>query len=998
MKSSWYGLLRYFFLFSIFILLFCPSLVCAEDKPILVINTGAHVNKIVDLVYTSDGRRLISASNDKTIRIWDVEAGKTIKVLRCMADSGGQGKINALALSPDDKLVAAAGYGYVLNGKRIAPIHIYDLDSGRMVRTLDGHIGKKSDYVSKVDPTIRDLAFSADGTMLVSGSRDRTARVWDVRTGHLLRTLSVHEKDVHAVAFSPDSSRIVTGGGDQRICFWDVKSGALLKSSRRHKKAIRSLQFMPNGDLLSAGFDKVIRMWDRDGGFIQNVVRSKHKIQALSVSPDGSRMVFGTRPKIKPYVSVSFSLAKKKKLATFKYHHTAIIASAISPDGEHCATGDFNGRIFIWNINTGDLKKSLRGMGGQIWSVGFSKDGKRIAWGRSKRTLNIGAYGPLEQSFRISPSKGFSEFVLGSNSQVGKGFNRSIFSVPPWRIDAPRMPKKKFSPKLIIFKHDEVQHVIKRNNRNGKFHKSITLTPDGKAVISGSKGGRLEAFDTETGKKRYAFVGHTGDIWALAPSPDGRLLVSGAADQTVRIWEIHSGRLLATVFSTPDGEWVAWTPEGFFASSERGSEYVGWQVNRGIDKTADFFPAARLYEFYYRPDLVLAKLKGDKEADIPAAIARFNLQNTLHGGLAPEIAFLSPPPGGINKRDIKAVIRLKDQGGGVGKIVWKLNGVTIGVEENDRGITIGNVEVNKASTRTFQLAKLLTLSPGQNIIEAVAYNRQNEVASKPVTRILNLKDAVSEKPRLHILVVGIDRYRDKSLWLNFAVADARELAKQIQKQSSTIFEKIWVAEIYDAQATHQSIKRTFEKISKTAKSSDVFIFYMAGHGITLDGRYHFLPVDFRYHNEDAIRERAINQDHLQKLMGSIPAQKSLILLDTCNSGSYVQAQTVGRGIAEKTAIVKLTKATGRAIIAASSDTQVALEGYNDHGVFTYALLQGLSHADKMNGNRDGVTSTAEVASYVNQQVPEITYKKWGYEQVPQVNLLGREFPIGIARQ
>ena len=133
-------------------------------------------------------------------------------------------------------------------------------------------------------------------------------------------------------------------------------------------------------------------------------------------------------------------------------------------------------------------------------------------------------------------------------------------------------------------------------------------------------------------------------------------------------------------------------------------------------------------------------------------------------------------------------------------------------------------------------------------------------------------------------------------------------------------------------------------------------------------------------------------------MSRVPAMKSLVLLDTCNSGSYVQAQAVARGIAEKTAIDKLTRATGRATIAASGDSQSALEGYKGHGVFTYALLEALTHSDRQYGNKDGVISTNEIASYVGEKVPEITYEKWGYEQVPQVNLHGREFPIGMAAQ
>jgi uncharacterized caspase-like protein len=192
-----------------------------------------------------------------------------------------------------------------------------------------------------------------------------------------------------------------------------------------------------------------------------------------------------------------------------------------------------------------------------------------------------------------------------------------------------------------------------------------------------------------------------------------------------------------------------------------------------------------------------------------------------------------------------------------------------------------------------------------------------------------------------------------------------------------------------------NISKAFKNISEEDKTSDLFIFYVAGHGLTLDGRYHFLPADFRYHNVDSVRHNAINQDHLQTWLSNIDSRKSLILLDTCNSGSFVNAQIIIRGIAEKTAIDKLTRATGRTTIASSTDTQIAYEGYKGHSVFTYVLLQALLNSDTMNGNRDGLVSTSEIAGFINEHVPEITLKKWGYEQVPQVNLHGREFPVGV---
>lgn len=295
------------------------------------------------------------------------------------------------------------------------------------------------------------------------------------------------------------------------------------------------------------------------------------------------------------------------------------------------------------------------------------------------------------------------------------------------------------------------------------------------------------------------------------------------------------------------------------------------------------------------------------------------------------------------------------------------------------------------------MTKRLTLSTGINRIECIAYNRDGRIAAAPEVLELIFKDETKAQPDLYLLTVGINRYRDRSLRLNFAVPDAKGMVAKLSQSAGDIFQAVHVTEILDQDARVSRLADVFSELEKDITGNDVFILYLSGHGVTLEGQYHFLPADFRYHNEDSIREKAINQEMLQRWLGQIAAEKNLVLLDTCNSGAFIQSHMATRGLAEKTAIEKLNRATGRAIIAASSDSQVALEGYQGHGVFTYTLLKALVEADEKNGNRDGLTSTTEIAAYVGERVPEVTYQKWGYEQVPQILLHGNEFPVGIVQ-
>ena len=144
---------------------------------------------------------------------------------------------------------------------------------------------------------------------------------------------------------------------------------------------------------------------------------------------------------------------------------------------------------------------------------------------------------------------------------------------------------------------------IERGSTDGYRHRAYSFTPDGQTIISGGGNGDLTAYDLK-GQRLGDFVGHESDVWAVTPSPDGRLLVSGSADQTVRLWNLTTRELIATLFHGTDGEWVMWTPQGYYTSSPNGDKIVGWQINKGPDQAAEYVTASQLRNQFYRPDIV----------------------------------------------------------------------------------------------------------------------------------------------------------------------------------------------------------------------------------------------------------------------------------------------------------------------------------------------------------------------------------------------------------
>jgi hypothetical protein len=704
-----------------------------------------------------------------------------------------------------------------------------------------------------------------------------------------------------------------------------------------------------------------------------------------------------------------------------------------------------------------------------------------------------------------------------------------------------------YAYRLHIARGSKRLGTIERGEADGYWHSAYALTPDGQYVLSGGQNGVLALY-TLDGKIRARLVGHTGEIKAIAVSADGRWVLSGSADQTLNLWSLAqlpaSGTLdiapVLTLFPATSDAWVAWSPEGFFAASNNGegARLIGYSLNQGMAALAQYISVEQLYERFYRPDLLMAKLHGDPAKLLQQKGALIDVDTVLPSSVPPQVAIVQPTPDFTTvQREVEAQILLTDQGGGMGKIIWSIDGMTAGVTrasspQAGRGQTIPETQrltlapgtntitvvaydhrdlvASAPATRTVHLAtpppapppfippsqalpplvtfvspdtditvtqphidvqvtltdqgggigkvlwtlngapvtteggaatpvtkrgkkrggdtpttvpsepgkqkltQSLVLAPGTNTITVVAYSRDNAVASPPAVRTVQLTTApptvassaappaqtpptLSTQPALFMLVVGINRYRDRALWLRYAVPDGQELVTAVRRTAAPLVREIKLTTLFDEQASMAELEAAFTRIAAQISPNDVFLLYLAGHGVTLDGRYHFIPQEFHYTNEDAVRHNAITQDHLQRWLAAVPARKSVVLIDTCESGSFSQSLAVMRGMVEKTAIDRLSKATGRATIVAATDTQPAIEGYEGHGVFTYVLLEALRDADRNFGNRDGITGLFELASYVHVRVPEITMRTFAYEQIPQVHMQGSDFPVGVVQ-
>ena len=253
------------------------------EKPILVLDTGGHTAKVNKVLFTPDGMELISVSDDKTIRIWDVGSGAPLRVLRPPIGPGIEGMLFAAAVTPDGQTLAVGGLSF--SDEKLGEIHLIDLKAGRIAGVLKGH-----------ESWINALSFSPSGERLASGSADRTVRVWGVSDGRCERVFKGHKGQVLGVAFTPDGRRIATASMDETARIWSLDDGQSIAVLRGHQKEVRCVAWRPDGKVLATGGDDGnIRQWDPDGSAFQGFGNLGDTITSLAFTTDSREPLFHAR-------------------------------------------------------------------------------------------------------------------------------------------------------------------------------------------------------------------------------------------------------------------------------------------------------------------------------------------------------------------------------------------------------------------------------------------------------------------------------------------------------------------------------------------------------------------------------------------------------------------------------------------------------------------------------------------------------------------------------
>jgi WD40 repeat protein len=530
---------------------------------------------------------------------------------------------------------------------------------------------------------------------------------------------------------------------------------------------------------------------------------------------------------------------------------------------------------------------------------------------------------------------------------------------------------------------------------------AFCVSPDGRTVLNGSANGNLELYDVATRRLVSSMKGHDLGVKFIKFLKNTRYAVSIGYDNTVRFYDLQARKQLAQMVLFNNGEWAVLTEEGRFDASD-GALKMMYYV-----KGKEFISLESLYERYYTPKLLQSMLGGEKLEPVPVDVetikspptVKIKFDRTKSRNLSVEddietvessVASVTLTIEAESKESAIAEIRLFHNG----KLVDA--GTRNLVVEDDTPAPSGG----DRQTRNYTI----NLLAGDNTFKAIALNAQR-TESKPAELIIRYKPATptpgtntgSSGVTLHLMVIGINAYKNPKYNLNYAQADASGFKTALNKNCGKIVKTCKEHFLTDAQAVKANILAEFEKVVAEAKPEDVFVLYYAGHGVMTetDKQFFLVPHDVTqlYGNDGALAQKGLSANELKAFAQRIKAQKQLFILDACQSSGALET-IAARGAAEEKAISQLARATGTHWLTAAGSQQFASEfAQLGHGVFTYALLDGL--AGKADANGDGQITVKEIDAYLQDVVPTLTEKHKGTPQFPSSYGFGNDFPLGV---
>jgi WD40 repeat protein len=896
---------------------------------VLRIETGMHTAAIRAAAADAQGQMLATASDDKTLRLWSLSTGEPIHVLRPQIGHGAEGELKAVAVSPDGHFVVTGGWtGF--EWEKANSLYVFETDTGRFVHRVGG-----------LPEVINQLAWSPDGRHIVAGLAGHNGiRVFETGDWHEVFADATYAGPVYGLGFD-GSGRLATAAFDGGIRLYDADFRIVATAKAPGGARPYSVAWSPNGTALAVGYNDTLNVDILSVPELRRIAAantsglSGGSLSRVAWARDGALLAggaYGSAATGSPIFRWTDDRKAKRQMLPAA-DGTVMGIVPLADGGLVYVTADPSiGRYDAQLRRVLQRQSDIADFRGQLDHLRISMDGARVAFGLEKG-------GGKPAWFEADARR----LITGNPPGDLRSADVTSLPVRGWRNDiAPSLSGKPLA--------------LEKNETS----RSLAVAPDHQSFVLGTEW-HLRRFD-RNGEVIWS-VALPYPAWAVNVSGDGRLAVAALANGTIRWYRYEDGRPLLALFMHRDGKhWVLWTPEGYYDASAGGEDLIGWYVNRGLDSAADYFPASRLRERYYRPDSVGTVLRTAEaaqvqhEPDLPPAPPV----------LPPVVRILSPRMGdAINRSPVEIRYSVRSPSG------ERVTGMDVLVDgrrlpdlPTAKGLDAGPVtpDGEHEASLAVPLAKDATIS----LIAKVGDRISEAAMIKLIWR--GPAEADPHKPSLYVLAIGVSRYQDPRLVLDFASADAGDVAAALKAQEGGVYREVVERVLRDEEATLNNVQQGLDLIARETTGHDVALVFVAGHGTNDKGKYFFLPADV---DLARLRQTAEPQDDIRRSLARIRGT-ALFFFDTCKSGSVMRGprlvQPDTNGVVNDFASAE----NGIVVFAASEGREDSYEEKSwGHGAFTKALLEALSgKAEFFRGRRE--ITVAGLEFWLSERVRELT--------------------------
>ena len=909
--------------------------------PVLRINAGMHLGKIHRLALDKSGRFLVTASEDKTARVWDLASGRLLQTLRPPLGSDKEGELYASAMSPDGNLVALGGF--TQNGETGLSVYVLNRASGQMHARL-----------TNLPHIVRDIAWSADGRYL-------------------------------AIALNAGGIRLY------RTDTW-----AHIGSDADYSRACSRVEFGARNTLVTSALDGYVRVYTLSGDALQLVKKGNapggNQPLGVRFSPDASQIVVGFQD------SAQVNVLDTKTLRFQYAPDTQGVANGNFGSVDWSADGKFLYAAGLYQISkrtvirrwmakkNGSFTDSAAASNA-ILDLRATPSGDIVfaaadpAWGIvSSQGLLLRQHNGPTADFRDN----FQNLALSDDGTV-VSFGYALNGRFPARFDAdkglipgddPALPLYPALTETTGFEITGWRNTSQPKLNGSALHigehnksRSVAIAPDGSAVALGTNDSLL-LFDPQG--KRLWEIPTSGIAWAINISGDGRHVVAAFDDGTIRWFDKQDGRERLSFFPHADRKrWVAWTPAGEYNASAGGEDLIGWHINQGRDQSADFFGASRFRTPFYQPDIALRVLTRPDSTSAQNPVLResalkISSQQVKVNTILPPVLLVSSPTeaSGVSSNQVEVTYSVRTpHDAPLTRLRVRVNGQAVDLPgaPNLSPATNGNHVV------------IVPIPERDSEIQLFAENK-NGVSPPGTVRVLwrgstNQNDAKNApKAKLYMVAVGVSKYDKADYQLDFAAKDATDFARSMKQQKNTMYRDVEVKLLTDKDATRDQVLSGLQWLQSRVTASDVGMLFLAGHGINdAEQNFYFLPV-----NADVkeLKKTGVVFTEIRNTMARMQG-KSLFFVDACHSGNVLGGRRLA--LADMNLVVNdmTSEENGVVVFSSSTRKQLSQESSDwNNGAFTKALVEGIS--GKADLQKNGSVTYKELDVYVGARVSELT--------------------------